>query len=70
MNKIIIKVNGMMCEGCENRIKNSLNSIDGIENVEANHLTGLVEVLAKENISKNYIEEKIDDIGFEVVKED
>lgn len=70
MNKIIIKVNGMICEGCENRIKNILNSINGVENVEANHLTGLVEILAIENVSKDYIEEKIDDIGFEVVKED
>ena len=70
MNKIIIKVNGMMCEGCENRIKNTLNSIDGVENVEANHLIGIIEVLATENISKNYLEEKIEDIGFEVVKED
>jgi len=67
MNKIIIKVNGMMCEGCENRIKNTLNSIDGVENVEANHLIGIIEVLATENISKNYLEEKIEDIGFEVV---
>ena len=70
MNKIIIKVNGMMCEGCENRIKNALNSIDGVENVNANHITGLVELLANETVSQNYIEQKIDDIGFEVVKED
>lgn len=70
MKKIIIQVNGMFCEGCENRIKNALNSIEGVENVEAKHSTGIVEITAQENIEESSIAEKIDDLGFEVVKED
>ena len=31
MEKLEIKVKGMMCEGCENRIKNALFTIDGVE---------------------------------------
>ena len=33
-----------MCEGCENRVKNALSTIEGITNVEANHKTGKVVV--------------------------
>ncbi len=69
MKEINIKVKGMMCEGCENRIKNAVSTINGVESVEANHREGTVRVLSNETVKKENIEEKIDDIGFEVVKE-
>ena len=37
MKKTVIKVNGMVCNGCENRVQNALKTIDGIEEVVANH---------------------------------
>ena len=70
MKEIQIKVNGMVCEGCENRVKNALSTITGVEKVEANYETGKVIVLVSEEVSKMVLEEKIDDIGFEVEKED
>ncbi len=70
MKETIIKVKGMVCGGCENRVQNALKTIDGVENVVANHDTGIVTVTANENVTKNAMEEKIEDIGFEVVKED
>lgn len=70
MKETKIKVNGMVCEGCENRVKNALSAIDGVEKVEASYQKGEVTILAKEEISKSIMEEKIEDIGFEVVKED
>ena len=69
MEEIKIKVNGTVCEGCENRVKNALSTIDGIESVEANHETGIVTVKTNKEIDNTVIEEKIDDIGFEVVKD-
>ena len=30
MKEIILNVEGMACEGCENRIQNSLKNIEGI----------------------------------------
>lgn len=63
-----IKVNGMVCEGCENRVQNALKTIEGVENVVANHNNGTVTITAEEVVSKNAMEEKIEDIGFEVVK--
>lgn len=69
MKETIIKVEGMVCGGCENRIKNALGQIDGVENVEASHETGIVKVNADEKVAKETMEETIEDIGFDVVKE-
>lgn len=66
MNELKLKVNGMMCEGCENRIKNALSTLEGVEKVEANHKTGEVKVICNKQIDMSVIAEKIDDIGFEV----
>lgn len=69
MKETVLKVNGMMCEGCENRIKNALGDIEGVENVEANHDTGVVKVTSTNDVKKETIEETLDDIGYEVEKE-
>lgn len=69
MKETIIKVNGMVCNGCENRVQNALKTIEGIENVVANHINGTVIVTSKDEVSESIMKEKIEDIGFEV-KED
>ncbi len=68
MKEIIIKVKGMMCGGCENRVKNAIKDIEGVENVIADHTTGEVVITTNDNVSQNIIEEVIEDIGYEVVK--
>ncbi len=60
----------MMCEGCENRVKNAIKNIEGVENVTANHTTGKVTVISNNQVSKETIKETLEDIGYEVVKED
>ena len=70
MNEINLKVNGMMCEGCENRVKNSLKNIEGVKEVTADHNTGNVTVNANNEVSMELIIETIEDIGYEVAKED
>ena len=70
MKEVIIKVKGMVCNGCENRVQNALKNIEGIEEVIANHNDGTVKVTSNDDVSKSAMEEKIEDIGFEVVKED
>ena len=67
MKEVIIKVNGMMCTGCENRVKNALNDLDNIDSVEANHTEGIVKVILNKEISIDIIKEKIEDLGFEVI---
>lgn len=70
MNEIILNVNGMVCGGCENRIKNVIKNIDGVQNVMANHNTGKVTITLNKDVKKEILIEAIEDIGFEIVRED
>ena len=63
MKNIVIKVNGMHCSGCENRIKNVLSDIEGVEEVKANYQDGVVTVNANESIDVSTLNEKIEDLG-------
>ena len=69
MNDLKIEVIGMMCEGCEKRIVNSLSTIEGVNEVIANHKEGTVVIKSNEIIDKETVKEMIIDLGFEV-KED
>ncbi len=66
MKKTIIKVEGMVCNGCENRVQNALKTIEGVENVVADHTKGIVTIESNEEVTENVMKEKIEDIGFEV----
>lgn len=67
MRETIIKVRGMMCNGCENRVKNALSELDGIESVEASHEEETVKIISNQEINIDVIKEKIEDLGFEVI---
>lgn len=69
MKETIINIKGMVCNGCENRVINALKNINGIKNVIADHNTGKVTITSDEDVQENIIKEKIEDLGFEVVKE-
>lgn len=69
MKETMIKVEGMVCNGCENRVQNALKTIEGVETVVADHTAGTVKVTSKEEVSEKDLKAKIEDIGFEV-KED
>ena len=66
MKEMELKIEGMMCTGCENRVQNALKTIDGVEEVKANHQDGTVIVKANDNVELSAIEEKVEDIGYEV----
>ena len=68
MKETILNVKGMVCGGCENRVKNALSQIEEIKSVEADFKTGIVKVNADEKVSKEEMEETVTDIGFEIEK--
>lgn len=70
MKETNLIVNGMMCGGCENRVKNAIKNIEGVENVTADHNTGKVIVISNNEVSEEIIKETLEDIGYEVVRED
>lgn len=66
MKSEAIKVDGMVCGGCENRVKNALQTLEGVNSVEASYKDGIVKVDFDDSVDINKIKEKIEDIGFEV----
>lgn len=66
MEEIEIKVEGMVCTGCENRVQNALKTVKGVKEVKADHTTGAVKVVSKKEIEKEILKQKIEDIGFKV----
>ncbi len=70
MNTLTIKVKGMVCNGCENRIQNALKRVEGINEVLADHEQELVTIKTNKKVDKNTIYEKIESLGFKVERED
>ena len=68
MSELKINVKGMMCTGCENRIKNAIGESKGIKSVDANHKTGQVVINSDNEVNIEEIKSVIEDIGFEVTE--
>lgn len=69
MKELRIKINGMVCGGCENRVKTALSEINGIESIDADHNTGMVTIKSKNDLDVDQIKERITDLGFEIIEE-
>ena len=67
MKEITLKISGMMCGGCENRVKNAVGNIEGVEKVTADHTTGKVVVTANDNVTEEAVREAIEDLGYECI---
>lgn len=70
MKEIKINIKGMVCGGCQKRVENALGNIEGVEKVIANYKDGTVLIISNKEIDKTIFNEKIEDIGFEIVEED
>jgi len=65
--EVVLNVDGMTCDGCENAIKAGIESLEGIESVESSHEEGWTKVKYDKNLtSVNDIEGKITDTGYVV----
>lgn len=65
--EVILEVDGMTCEGCENAIKAGVESLDGIDEVESSFEEGWTKVRYDKSLtSVEDIEGKITDTGYTV----
>ena len=69
-NKIEIKISGMSCTGCENRVENVLKNIENVESVNANYNTGIVEIETDDikNLDIDVIKETLEDLGYDILE--
>ena len=69
--EVTIPVHGMTCEGCENAVKKSISSLEGIGEVTASHTDSIATVkYDKTAVTKEKIELKIAEAGYTVASED
>ena len=69
-NKIEIRISGMSCTGCENRVENVLKNIENVELVNANYNTGIVEIGTNDikNLNIDVIKETLEDLGYDILE--
>lgn len=69
-NKIEIRISGMSCTGCENRVENVLKNIENVESINANYNTGIVEIETNDikNLDINVIKEALEDLGYDILE--
>lgn len=69
-NKIEIRISGMSCTGCENRVENVLKNIENVESVNANYNTGIIEIGTNDikNLDINVIKETLEDLGYDILE--
>lgn len=68
--KIEIRISGMSCTGCENRVENILKNIENVESVNANYNTGIVEIGTNniKNLDIDMIKETLEDLGYDILE--
>lgn len=69
-NKIEIRISGMSCTGCENRVENVLKNVENVESVNANYNTGIVEIGTNDikNLNIDVIKETLEDLGYDILE--
>ena len=69
-NKIEIRISGMSCTGCENRVENILKNIENVESVNANYNTGIVEIETNniKDLDIDMIKETLEDLGDDILE--
>lgn len=66
--KKIITINGMSCSHCVKHVKEALEGLDGVRNVDVNLNSKTAVIEAALNVKDDDIKTAVDDAGYEVVK--
>ena len=66
MERKTISVTGMSCNGCEQTVENTLQIIEGVTRVDADHDGGTVELVVEDDVADDDIEAAIEDAGYDV----
>ena len=64
-NRINLTVAGLSCDGCSNRVKTALESLEGVQRAEVDHNTGLAEISVSDNVPEaDLLIEAVAKIGY------
>ena len=62
---ITLDVGGMTCEGCSNRVKSALESLQGVNSADVSHESGIA-IVVHQNISGKILTSSVQKIGYTV----
>jgi Cu2+-exporting ATPase len=62
-----VRINGMMCEHCENRIQKAIGAIDGVTDVKADHTSGTAVITMRHPVEEEKIKEAVEGQDYEYV---
>ena len=60
---ITLDVGGMTCEGCSNRVKSALESIQGVNSADVSHESGIA-IVVHQNVSRKIMTSSVQKIGY------
>ena len=65
-NEMLIKVEGMMCEHCEKRVKDCLEALDEIDIAVSDYKTGTVKLTLNSSIDPKKIKKAVTSAGYKM----
>ena len=65
---VIMKINGMMCEHCEARVKKALEAIPQVEKAEPDHNANQAVVTLREEVPFDVLKAAVEAQDYEVVE--
>ena len=67
MQKLVLKIDGMMCGMCEAHINDAIRKAVAVNKVTSSHTKGLTEVVMEAYISDEKLKSIIDETGYTLV---
>ena len=61
-----VKIEGMKCEGCANRVKNAISDLKGVKKIDVNLSNKEAIITYKKELSNDDITTIINNLGFKV----
>ena len=66
LNTITLRIKGMMCEHCEKRVCQALESVDGVVSAKADHRAGAAEVRLNASVPKERLKAAVEEAGYKL----
>ncbi|MBR2057249.1 MAG: cation transporter, partial [Clostridia bacterium] len=63
-----MKIEGMMCPHCENRVRKTLEAMDGIESAVVSHVEGTAVLTLTKEVDNDLLKKTIEDQGYPVLE--
>ena len=68
MIKIVIDIDGMMCDMCESHMNDAIRNAFEVEKVTSSHTKGTTEIISKEPLSREALTEAVEKTGYKILE--